>query len=42
MHSPSKCCHLASFPSLVDLLKDSLKDDKVLDQVARFVCFNYY
>jgi len=30
MHSPSKLCHLASFPSLVDLLKDSLKDDKVL------------
>nr|CAB3493441.1 unnamed protein product [Digitaria exilis] len=29
MHSPSKLCHLASFPSLVDLLKDSLKDDKI-------------
>jgi len=28
MHSPSKLCHLASFPSLVDLLKGSLKDDK--------------
>ncbi|ONM08702.1 ILITYHIA [Zea mays] len=28
MHSPSKLCDLASFPSLVDLLKDSLKDDK--------------
>ena len=42
MHSPSKLCHLASFPSLVDLLKDSLKDDKVLDQVARLVCFNCY
>ncbi|XP_025797732.1 protein ILITYHIA isoform X2 [Panicum hallii] len=45
MHSPSKCCHLASFPSLVDLLKDSLKDDKFpVREVAtrtlgRILCF---
>ncbi|RLN18249.1 translational activator GCN1 [Panicum miliaceum] len=45
MHSPSKLCHLASFPSLVDLLKDSLKDDKFpVREVAtrtlgRILCF---
>jgi len=27
-HCPTKLCHSASFPSIVDLLKDSLKDDK--------------
>ncbi|CAL4935623.1 unnamed protein product [Urochloa decumbens] len=45
MHSPSKLCRLASFPSLVDLLKDSLKDDKFpVREVAtrtlgRILCF---
>ncbi|CAD6206440.1 unnamed protein product [Miscanthus lutarioriparius] len=45
MHSLSKLCHLASFPSLVDLLKDSLKDDKFpVREVAtrtqgRILCF---
>ncbi|CAN6297987.1 unnamed protein product [Urochloa humidicola] len=45
MHSPSKLCYLASFPSLVDLLKDSLKDDKFpVREVAtrtlgRILCF---
>ncbi|CAN6287018.1 unnamed protein product [Urochloa humidicola] len=45
MHSPSKLCHLASFPSLVDLLKDSLKDDKfpvrevVTRTLGRILCF---
>ncbi|WVZ60305.1 hypothetical protein U9M48_010349 [Paspalum notatum var. saurae] len=45
MHSPSKLCHLVSFPSLVDLLKDSLKDDKFpVREVAtrtlgRILCF---
>ncbi|KAF8675346.1 hypothetical protein HU200_047709 [Digitaria exilis] len=45
MHSPSKLCHLASFPSLVDLLKDSLKDDKfpvrevATRTVGRILCF---
>ncbi|XP_020166080.1 protein ILITYHIA [Aegilops tauschii subsp. strangulata] len=27
-HCPTKLCHSTSFPSIVDLLKDSLKDDK--------------
>jgi HEAT repeat protein len=27
-HCPTKLCHSVSFPSIVDLLKDSLKDDK--------------
>ncbi|CAL4927024.1 unnamed protein product [Urochloa decumbens] len=45
MHSPSKLCHLGSFPYLVDLLKDSLKDDKFpVREVAtrtlgRILCF---
>jgi hypothetical protein len=33
-HCPTKLCQSVSFPSIVDLLKDSLKDDKVLDQLA--------
>uniref|UniRef100_R7WCR4 TOG domain-containing protein n=1 Tax=Aegilops tauschii TaxID=37682 RepID=R7WCR4_AEGTA len=28
-HCPTKLCHSTSFPSIVDLLKDSLKDDKI-------------
>jgi hypothetical protein len=31
MHCSSKLCRSMSFPSIVDLLKDSLKDDKVVN-----------
>lgn len=36
LHCPSQLCHSASFSSLSNLLKDALKDDKVLiGQVAQ-------
>jgi hypothetical protein len=35
VHCPSQLCNSASFSSLIHLLKDALKDDKVLDQVAQ-------
>lgn len=41
-HCPTKLCHSTSFPSIVDLLKDSLKDDKVLAQFALLCYFKYH
>ncbi|KAM3294426.1 hypothetical protein ACQJBY_037360 [Aegilops geniculata] len=41
-HCPTKLCHSTSFPSIVDLLKDSLKDDKVLAQFALLCYLKYH
>ncbi|XP_062214757.1 protein ILITYHIA-like [Phragmites australis] len=48
MHCPSKLCHSASFSSLVNLLKDALKDDKFpvrevsTRTLGRLLCFQLH